>query len=307
MENFISLFPDNRAEGETVLRQAQLVMLRNLKIVDYICNKHNIKYWLDGGTLLGAVRHGGFIPWDDDLDISMIREDYNKFIEAAKKELPDDLFLQLTETDPEYDMPWLKIRDNNSEVIEYKSGNYHKGLFIDVFPMDYYGISIEEVNKKKKAYKLRYRLMMLIKEPFEKIISPKIFIKNIVKLICKAVFLTYTLQDKSALFSELRERRDAAIASSRGEEQKVIGYGPEVIFWNNYFNKEDIFPIRKFKFEDGEFNVPNNYHKYLTDMFGNYMELPPEKDRIPHNLSLNPILNKPGEVYYDKNTSYCSQ
>jgi len=74
--DFDTLFPDNRREGENVLRQAQLVLLRMFKIIDYLCRKHDIPYWMCSGTLLGAVRHKGFIPWDDDLDISMMREDY---------------------------------------------------------------------------------------------------------------------------------------------------------------------------------------------------------------------------------------
>lgn len=92
--DFSKLYPDNRQEGETVLRQAQLVMLRMLKIIDYICRKHDISYWMCSGTLLGAVRHKGFIPWDDDLDICMIREDYERFVEIAVNEFPEDMMLQ---------------------------------------------------------------------------------------------------------------------------------------------------------------------------------------------------------------------
>ena len=103
--DFSKLYPDNRQEGETVLRQAQLVMLRMLKIIDYICRKHDISYWMCSGTLLGAVRHKGFIPWDDDLDICMIREDYERFVEIAVNEFDEEC---------------------------------EKGLFIDIFPMDRY-------------------------------------------------------------------------------------------------------------------------------------------------------------------------
>ena len=102
------IFIDNRQCGDTVLRQSQLVMLRILKTVDSICKENNISYWLDSGTLLGAARHGGFIPWDDDIDIMMLREDYELFKEIAKKELPEDMFLQNQDTDIYYDMPWMK-------------------------------------------------------------------------------------------------------------------------------------------------------------------------------------------------------
>ena len=119
MTDFQSIFPDIRETGETPLRQAQLVMLRMLKIIDYICRKHDLRYWLCSGTLLGAVRHQGFIPWDDDLDICMLREDYNRFIQIAPLEFPTDIFLQTQETDPSYDYLPLpcKVRDKNSLII----------------------------------------------------------------------------------------------------------------------------------------------------------------------------------------------
>ena len=83
---------DNREEGCDELGQAKLVMLKLLRVFDDICRKNNLKYWLDGGTLIGAIRHNGFIPWDDDIDVAMLSDDYEKFIEIAQQELPDDVF-----------------------------------------------------------------------------------------------------------------------------------------------------------------------------------------------------------------------
>src|ERR687885_2300401 len=97
--DFDKLFPDNRETGETLIRQCQLVMLRMLKVVDYLCTKYNIQYFLTGGTMIGAVRHQGFIPWDDDLDIGMTRPEYEKFVRLAVPELPYDIFFQTPETD----------------------------------------------------------------------------------------------------------------------------------------------------------------------------------------------------------------
>ncbi len=100
--NFDHFFPDEREKGETRLRQCQLVMLRMLKIFDYLCNKHQIQYFLVGGSLLGAVRHKGFIPWDDDFDLGMTRSNYEKFVKKAVPELPHDIFFQTPETDIHY-------------------------------------------------------------------------------------------------------------------------------------------------------------------------------------------------------------
>ena len=94
-------FPDNRLTGDTSLRQIQLVMLRLLKIFDKICQEYNLTYWVDAGTLLGAIRHKGFIPWDDDLDVIMPYEDYLKFLKLPATVFPDDVFLQTENTDKE--------------------------------------------------------------------------------------------------------------------------------------------------------------------------------------------------------------
>ena len=92
-EKAAEIFPDERLKKGTDLQRAQRVMLRILKVFDAICSKHALTYWLDAGTLLGAARHGGFIPWDDDVDVVMPVEDYKKFCNIFEKELPYDMFV----------------------------------------------------------------------------------------------------------------------------------------------------------------------------------------------------------------------
>jgi phosphorylcholine metabolism protein LicD len=140
--NFDYLFPDNREKGETPLRQCQLVMLRMLKIFDYLCAKHQIKYFLTGGSLIGAVRHHGFIPWDDDLDVGMTRYNYEKFIRQAVPELPDDIFFQNIETDAFYrqkDYVDARLRDKYSSYTHQgeKKTPWHDGLQVDIFVYDH--------------------------------------------------------------------------------------------------------------------------------------------------------------------------
>src|SRR6187549_2199267 len=102
MVDFDILFPDVREEQQTLTSQCQAVMLRMLKIIDYLCEKHNIQYFLIGGSLLGAIRHKGFIPWDDDLDIGMTRENYDRFVQLGVADLPNDIFFQTHMTDSSY-------------------------------------------------------------------------------------------------------------------------------------------------------------------------------------------------------------
>src|SRR5215203_2661493 len=139
--NFDLMFPDNREEGETPLRQCQLVMLRMLKIFDYLCLKHGIKYFLTGGSLIGAIRHQGFIPWDDDLDVGMTRDDYEKFEKYAAPELPYDIFFQTPQTDafyPHYNNVEARLRDKYSSYIHTGSPKrkWHEGFQVDIFIYD---------------------------------------------------------------------------------------------------------------------------------------------------------------------------
>ena len=105
------MLKDDREKGKNVNEQARLVMLKLLRELDRICTKYDIPYWLDGGTLLGAIRHGGFIPWDDDIDVAMLRNDYYRFLEVAKTELRDDIYLQKRETQSDNPMYYAKIRE----------------------------------------------------------------------------------------------------------------------------------------------------------------------------------------------------
>ena len=137
------------------LRACQLKQLSILEEMDRICQKHHLTYWLDGGTLLGAVRHGGFIPWDDDIDIGMPLADMQKFIEVAPDELSEGLFLQTPQSDPSSKEPIIKVRDLNSLYVEFGdnfNADYQKGLFVDIFPfIDYPSIPKSWVKKLTKG------------------------------------------------------------------------------------------------------------------------------------------------------------
>src|SRR5690625_1344345 len=128
----------NSSTNNILLRRAQLRLLEILKVFDEICKTNNIQYWLIAGTLLGAVRHKGFIPWDDDINVAFCHKDLKKIRKILNKELPDNLALQDTTTDKKYYLPSvIKIRDRNSffPVPTHKPFK-HQGLFIDIIPME---------------------------------------------------------------------------------------------------------------------------------------------------------------------------
>jgi phosphorylcholine metabolism protein LicD len=134
--------PDLRENYDTNIEQVQSVVYRMLQIIDSICEEFDINYWLDYGTLLGAVRHHGFIPWDFEADIGMLRSDYIVFKEIIEKELPEDLFFQCEETDPEYiffPVVEAKIRDKYSNYIHdlnHPDRKWHNGIQVDIFVYD---------------------------------------------------------------------------------------------------------------------------------------------------------------------------
>lgn len=285
MTDYSKKFPDIRDTGETELRKAQLVMLRMLCIIDDICREYDLDYWLCSGTLLGAIRHKGFIPWDDDLDICMPREDYESFLEIAQNEFPEDMFLQTRKTDPLYDYLPLpcKVRDNKSYILSegLENKKYNMGLFVDIFPMDKY-------HTQKKVFKSEMKM------------------KNHFAFLTKG-FNCYYSKDKSLsrklisylnpLFRFLIERYLKQAYRTINNNKKIvknyqIGHGLDTP-WRRYFAFSEIFPLRETEFESYQFKIPYNAKSYLTQLYGeNFMTPPPEYHQIPkHTLELNSNTN----------------
>lgn len=156
--------PDIRHRGKTRLRQAQLALTRMLRIFDLIAKKHGIRYWLYRGTLVGAVRHNGHNPFDDDVDICIPKSDFEQFVEKGAKELPDDIFFQSEETDPHWKVPYVsgmlgKLRDTRSCLKTCITGcKYNDGLTIDMFVVesDDYGNFIEMYSSPHRFLRLIY-------------------------------------------------------------------------------------------------------------------------------------------------------
>ena len=118
------------------IRPLQLRILKNLLAVDKVCKEHNLRYYIMAGTMLGAVRHKGFIPWDDDLDIGMPRADYDLLMANAKEWLPKPYEAVCAENDKEYPLPFAKVQDADTTLIERMHLKYLGGVYIDIFPLD---------------------------------------------------------------------------------------------------------------------------------------------------------------------------
>lgn len=250
------------------LRQAQLKMLHMLKQVDNLCRKHQLEYWLDAGTLLGAVRHQGFIPWDDDMDIGMPRESFEKFLKIAPNELPDDIWLQTSQTDPGfYNMATpLKIRDRNSRYLEkHEHGNepYVQGIFIDVFVYD----QLPENPKIRKRYKFLAKKII-------RVLSAK---QSAVALGHHAA--VYKTLGKILSVKWLEKKLNHLIRQSQQMNSSYLGRGYQCV-GKNCLKREDIYPLKELLFEGEFFLVPCNVHELLVQQFGDYMTPPPEHQRV---------------------------
>ncbi|WP_040213672.1 LicD family protein [Clostridium polynesiense] len=297
-------FPDKRYENtnESLVRQAQLITLRILKIVDKVCRENDIDYWIEGGTLLGAVRHGGFIPWDDDLDIAMPREDYERFLQIAPKELPEELFIQNLQTTPLAGNTWTQIKDKKSKMVLDKNAEYHQGIYIDIFPCDTYSQNTLKRFFKEEILRKLYIFAYAVNAPFKKpAFTKENLLKNIAKGALKVIFFPFAIFNKDVIYDINLKTRDKRIERMKRNPKLSYGYGTDVLNFDTIFNIDTIYPLKKIKFEDGEFMAPNDTDTYLKEMYGDYMKIPPENKRVQHHIEIKPILSEEEIIELNKN------
>ena len=243
-----------------------------LKLFIDICNKYDLKYYLVCGSALGAVKYKGFIPWDDDIDVALLRDDYEKFLEIAPHELPSWVFVQNCRTEPDYPHLGTKLRNTNTTYLEkdFKNLDLNQGIFIDVFPLDGYPNSIEEQKEleKKKMYFYRRRFTKLAK-PIH---------KDILLTIYSLLYL---------FFGMFKNTQKACL----GNEELIKKYSPkESELWCNYANsirKYEYSPKSHYgegifmKFEGLDVRIPEDYDGYLTLKYGDYKADLPDKLKVP--------------------------
>lgn len=245
------------------LRDIQLHQLKILMQLVTIFEKEKISYFAIGGTALGAIRHQGFIPWDDDIDIAIPRPDYDKFL-TLQKELPKNLLILNHKFNHNYPLYFSKVVDTKLPLVEDRLSKYgfEQGIFIDIFPWD----EIENVDKAKKA----------LKKPF-KLFKRLVFKKN-GNLADKVKFLFYKslygFKDSLYFFNKIDEKNKFFSGANTG----IWGY-PTL---DDVLNTEDIYPLRKVKFENAQIFIPNACEKYLTQKYGDYLKLPDVNDRVSH-------------------------
>lgn len=261
------------------LRKLQLLELKIAKEIKRVCEKNNISYFLVGGTLLGAVRHQGFIPWDDDMDIGMLRSDYKKFIEVCSRDLGDEFFLQTYQTDKAYGNFFAKIRLNQTHFTEYITSTIscHDGVFVDIFPYDF--TSESEKERKKLISKINS-----LSNLYQYKKGYKMWSKDLLHMcyfyLCKFQGLFKTL-------SQIEDDVDKLLSLfDYPTYPYVISYF-DCTRQKEYISISDLNNLKDYIFEDTTFKGPLDAGVYLTAVYGDYMELPPEENRYNRHDVVN--------------------
>lgn len=247
----------------------------HLRLIDEfarVCEKHQLKYWLEFGTLLGAYREKNFIPWDDDMDISMPIDDYNKFLKVANSELPSDLFVQNFKTDPEFKQYFTKIRHNNSTFIERHEDHttkYHQGVFIDIFPVMEY--------PKLPTLLRKVLFKMTVNARYDYFVRNVNYIFNFVFYwLLKAIWWLISLLPKTH-----------------------YGHTPEDNGYMALIPLSALYPLKEIELAGKFFPAPNDIPLHLSSMYGNgYMTPTPQEKRVSHSQFVDP--HTPYKIYRAK-------
>ncbi len=258
--------------NDNQLKHLQRVEFEMLVEIDRICRKYNIKYSLDGGTLLGAVRHKGFIPWDDDIDVIMLRSEYEKFYRACKKELDRSrFFLQEYRTDKHYLFGYEKIRRKNTVFrrIGQEHLKQHGGIFVDIFVAD-------NVPDEFIARNIHLFLCFLIRKGLYSEIGKKNADSEFMRQVYELVSLIprdFWFSARNLIAKSCNKNKTELVRHMTHNYRKECRYGmPSVCF-------EDFTEL---EFEGRKFKAFRNYDLYLSTLYGDYMKLPPAEQRVSH-------------------------
>lgn len=247
------------------LKELQLKILQG---IHQFCEEHNIRYFLIAGTLIGAIRHNGFIPWDDDIDIGMMRADYDKFIRLSHL-LPEHLMVECLELNKTYPLLFGKVILKGTVLIESinkRRGGYNSGIYVDVFPID---------NSYKRLNRVHH-LQCLVIYFFKGVLREKVMktwrwpLVSILSVILPLRLLTTFLNFGMQLFN-------------RKESEYTVNHG------SNYRYKRQTIPKWCYKetmlhdFEGEHFSIPIGYNEILTSIYGDYMKLPPKEQQEGHH------------------------
>lgn len=237
-------------EGSLMYRMQER-MLVVLEVIDRICRQHGLEYWLSGGSMLGAVRHQGFIPWDDDLDIEMLRPDFERLMQILPRELPEDMALQWHTTDPNYFFAFAKVRDRHSQLFErngYDRVWKEHGIFIDIFPLERVPRCIKKLSLLTMGH--TYKMMRTASD-----------VHSVMGRVRALAAL-----NRNLIFPVLR-------LASRVFPTRYYDFALGIPYFQRSL-ESDYLPVRRVPYEGTTAPIMKEAEKCLTYRYGDYMQLP---------------------------------
>lgn len=277
---------------DNVLKKLQDVEKSILYDFQCLCEKYNINYFAIGGTLIGAIRHEGFIPWDDDIDLGMLREEYDKFLAIPEEEYCDKYYLCTPEKTNEYYSIIPKfVLKNTSYVTQLAidSGVDEIGIFIELF-------IFENVSADKKKRANQIKKVNWVKNLHAQTVSSNIVIydKGIIGMIKWVAKKTLSIAVKILHIDSKKTNAAFLAVTNSDKETGYVAYFGDLTTEDFLSKKEELLPLEKCKFEDITISVPHNYDALLHNAYGDYMEIPPEEAR----WNQAPVkIRFPGEEY----------
>lgn len=254
-----------------VLHKVQAIQLEMAKDVKRVCRENGIPYFLYRGTFLGAVRHKGVIPWDDDMDFGMLRPDYEKFCAIANEQLSEKYCFQNWHTDENYALPLGKVRKRGTVYVEAKCARLpENGIYIDIYPLDFAPVDpkARRVLARRLLHLFRIKLMKCGYTPWME--EDRVIWKK------RIGYLAYQF---AALFISQQALTRKYEALVRAVPEGDTLYEQSALPIAYYFEKSWCTELSEYPYEDTTFSGPANYDAFLSSLYGNYMELPPEDKR----------------------------
>lgn len=272
---------ERRGYEPEVLKRLQETQLEILKDFAAVCEKHGLPYFVVYGTAIGAVRHQGFIPWDDDTDVAMMRKDYEKFLKIAPKEMGEKYKLLTPEIDKNYACNVTHLQRKGTKFVAEFSKDMKCDLCIDldIFPLD--GLAPTKKKAKRQAFTAMVygKLLFLCGTPHP-VINLEGFAGTAAGAVCAAVHYVMKLFHVSPRF--LYRRFERAARKYEYMETKYVTTFAGMNPLKKRLRRDGIFPLQKVPFEDTEVYLPHNNHEFLTAVYGDYMQVPPVEKQVNH-------------------------
>ena len=268
-------------EQSAQLKLLQEIELENLRMLMEICEKNHLRYYLIGGSLLGAMRHKGFIPWDDDIDVGLPRPDYNRFVQIAKDYLPAHMDIKTMTSDPNYKCYFTRLI-NNKKKIYWDHGQYTAviGVWMDVFPLD--GLPENPLLRKMQVFRVKLNKALYKFTQIDYVSTNRTNRPLSERVLIRFAQLTRIGRLMNA--DRRLEKLDQAL--------QRYDYDASAYAWNfsGCYGKREIVPhiqlggSRTAQFEGMQVSIPEAAEDYLTSIYGDYMKLPPEDQRRSHEV-----------------------